>query len=165
MKLHLLLLLSFFGIAHAHASSLCSKNEKIVFECELASKKSVALCLSNDTAPSFVEYRYGRLSKVEMRFRADENEKEKKFHRAEVVYASNASDVIWFRLKKFVYQIHLPARGGPLLEVLRDEETISHHSCSGGWAGVRGDVDNANSYYINHGTGSVDTMERLWNGK
>lgn len=152
------------GVAQAEGPSLCDQNEAIVFACSFSNKKSVSLCKGKMGKTDFLEYRYGRRSEVEMRFRAYDNET-KKFHRAEVIYASNASDVMWFQRRDVFYLIHLLMRGGPILNVVRAGRTISHQNCEQGWKGTQSNLALAEKFLLDHGSGSVGEMAALWGEK
>lgn len=151
--------------AHVWAADLCEKNESTVFACDLAAKDKIAVCSGEKKGQRYLEYRYGIRSSVEMRFRADDSDPQKKFHLAEVLYASNASDILWFQYQGLFYLIHFPMRGGPVQSVIQDGKTIRRQACRGGWGGVRGHLKNAKEFLIDHGSEDADTIERYWGGK
>jgi hypothetical protein len=153
-----------FGLAsiNAGASNLCGSTEEVVFACDFSNKKSVAVCSGKEGGKGYMEYRYGQPSRMEMHYKAFDNDEKKKYHRAEVVYASNASEVLWFQKGDFFYLIHLPMRGGPLLDVMRDGRTISHQNCRAGWAGTQTNFDSAKKFFTDHGSNSIDAIAPLW---
>ena len=153
----LLLIVGLASIS-AGASSLCGITEEVVFACDFSNKKSVAVCLGKEGRKGYMEYRYGQLSRIELRHKAFDNDEEKKYHRAEVVYASNASEVLWFQKGDFFYLFHLPMRGGALLDVMRDGRTISYQNCRAGWAGTQNNFDSAKKFFTDHGSKSIDAI-------
>lgn len=69
----------------------------MIFSCGFKNNKMVSLCVSPDAAEGYIEYRCGSKSAMELAFKASKATADRIFHRAEVVYASNAEDMIWFK--------------------------------------------------------------------
>jgi hypothetical protein len=88
MSIFLLLGLNLLNV---HSANLCEKGEEVAFACDVVNHKSVAVCKGKQDDIEHLEYRYGRRLNIEMKFKALESDQKKKFHRAEVVYANNAS--------------------------------------------------------------------------
>lgn len=151
-----------YGPVRAETTTLCEPGESTLFSCEFQNKRSASICASSVPGPDYVEYRFGRRPNVEMRYRADENHANKRFHRAEVVYASNSERVIWFRDRDIFYRIHLPMRGGPSLEVSREGKTLNELFCKGGWGRVHAEPESKSKFIIEHGSGDISKMSPLW---
>ncbi|MQR01654.1 hypothetical protein [Glaciimonas soli] len=145
-KYFLILSTLYFGsisFAQAEPVTLCSPNEVVFFSCPLEkSKKIVSLCESSKTANlPYLEYRFGTPQKIELRYRGLENDIPKKFNRVEVNYGSNSDEVIWFKNDSINYLLHFPMREGPLLEIIKDGNSIANFSCKEGWTNTKGDPD------------------------
>ena len=91
-------------------------------------------------APSYMEYRFGTPAEIEMRYRGGAGP-EFKFSRAEVLYASNASTVVWFKNDEVNCLLHFPMRGAPLLEVVKAGKTLAEMPCKNGWVDTVGTPD------------------------
>lgn len=159
------LLASNYNSAYATDGGLCGKTETTIFSCPFTNSEAVAICSAAKKGSEFVEYRYGRQNNVKMRFRADATDPQKKFHRAEVSYASNAAEVIWFQNNGDVYRIHMLARGGPFLDVLRGGEKIARHDCEEGWRHVENSSVTENQFIVDHGNRNDYELAPLWGGK
>lgn len=159
----------FFLTLHCGAAeggvSLCNKGEVAIFSCPLSNNKAVAICSGIENKKNFTEYRYGTPLSLELRFRADPLNAQRKFHRAEVLYASNAAEMIWFGNNGVFYRIHMLMRGGPFLDVVRDGKTVSRHDCQGGWGGVENAPITGNEAFVDHGSGDDGEIAPLWGGK
>jgi hypothetical protein len=149
-----------WGNAYAGDTSLCEKSEEVVFSCDFPNKKSVAIC--TDRESNYLEYRFGKPANVELRHRADGSSPTKKFHRAEVLYASNSVRVIWFSERDVYYKINLPMRGGPSLEVSRNGETLKQLFCKGGWGGSHGEPSLQSGFIVEHGSADISKIAPLW---
>jgi hypothetical protein len=146
--------------ASAKSPGLCAANEKIVFSCELKNSKTVSICSSQDISGGYVEYRFGTKSNVELKYLADG--KQRKLHRAEVVYANNSEDTIWFRISQFLYSIFIPTSGAPGLEVSRNNDVIARFECREGWTNATVDREAKSKFIIDHGTGDSSKFEKFW---
>lgn len=150
------------GTVHGAELGLCKKTETTIFSCPFPNQKAAAICAGIEDNQDFLEYRYGQLHNVEMRFRADTGNNAKKFHRAEVLYASNASELIWFQHSGVFYRIHMLMRGGPFLDVLRAGKVIGRHDCQRGWAQVKSSPVTGNKFIVDHGSGYDNELAPLW---
>lgn len=146
---------------HASGAALCASQEKVIFTCGVTNNKMVSLCGSSDAAQSYIEYRFGSKSAVELTFKASKATPDRIFHRAEVVYAGNAEDTIWFKNGQYTYSIFLPARGAPGLEVSRRGEIAVHLECKGGWGGVRGNPKLESRFIRDHGSSNPSALEQF----
>lgn len=149
------------GQLHASGAALCTSQEKVIFTCGFKNNKMVSLCGSADDAQSYIEYRFGSKSALEFTFKASKATADRVFHRAEVVYARNAEDTIWFKNGQYTYSIFLPARGAPGLEVSRDGEIAAHLECKGGWRGVKGDPKLESRLIRDHGSSNPSALEQF----
>ena len=160
------ILLASCNSAQANPSSTCQKNERVIFSCNFANGKTALVCTNTLKSDNqFVEYRFGKAPKVEMTYRADQASNNAMFHSAEVLYASNAEKVFWFKQADFAYLIHMPMRGGPSLEVMRKQKTVANLQCLKGWSGVRGDSDITSKHISWHGKISDDELFRTLDKK
>lgn len=144
----------------AHSTSLCEPHEKAVFSCELKNSKIVSLCTAPNAGSTYVEYRFGKPSKIEMTYRA--NKPDHAFQRADFTYGNNAVDTIWFRNGEHLYDIAMPARGAPAIEVWKDRKILAHMECRDGWKNVEGDTDLKSPLIIGHGEVDVSNRDALW---
>jgi hypothetical protein len=149
---------------HAAAVTLCQPTERVVFSCDFENKKAVGICVGGAGEAEYVEYRFGRAKKLEMSYRADDGSS-RMFHRAEVLYASNSSRIIWFRNGEFFYRINMPMRGSPFLDVLRGGNAVAQLSCKKGWAEMRGDPELKSKFIADHGSANVSELSPLWGEK
>lgn len=159
-----ILLLGFFTLrtAEVQAGSLCKPQEKIVFSCDLKNTKTVSMCEGPASQPPYLEYRFGKPSKVEMAFRATPGKQHHVFHRADIVGANNAVDSIWFKKDGHVYDIAMPARGTPGVQVWRHGEMLANLECKGGWGGAQGKGQTSSRLVIDHGSLDVSEVDKLW---
>lgn len=149
----------------ASEKTLCEARETVIFFCRVNDSKVVSLCSSPDSVQKYVDYRFGKKPKIELRFRASIANPEKKFHRGEVIYASNSADMIWFKNGQFLYSLFMPTRGGPGLQVSRNNHVISRQECNGGWAEVSGRHATTSKFITEHGSGDLSKFEPLWEGQ
>jgi len=147
----------------ANSTTLCAPHEKAVFSCELKNSKIVSMCASPGEASSYVEYRFGKPSKIEMTHRA--STADQAFQRADFIYGNNAIDTIWFRNGEHLYDIAMPARGAPAVEVWKNRKVLAHIECKDGWRNVEGDSDMKSPLIIGHGEVDVSNRDTLWYGK
>lgn len=145
----------------ARNASLCNSQEKVIFACGFKNNKVASICGSPDAAQSYVEYRFGSKSAMELTYKSSQVTPARLFHRAEVVYANNAEDTIWFKNGRYTYSIFLPARGTPGLEVSRDGDVVAHLECKGGWSGVTGDPKMPSRFIEDHGSSDPSTLEQF----
>ncbi|QBE65929.1 hypothetical protein [Pseudoduganella lutea] len=146
----------------AENKTLCKKTEVSLFSCGLSNSKVVSICASENGASNYLEYRYGTASKVELSYKADAEDKKNVFHRAEITYANNAEDTIWFHNGPFMYSIFMPARGIPGIEVSRNKDVIARHECADGWRGAWRKPSKDSPLIIDHGSGDSTKFESLW---
>lgn len=144
---------------------LCKAEETAIFSCTLENEKAVGICSASEDGLHFIEYRYGTGLKSELRFRANPHDERKKFHRAEVLYASNAAEMIWFGNKNVFYRIHMLVRGGPFLDVVQDGKIIAHHNCKHGWRNVESHPVAGNKSFVDHGSGYDSDFSQYWVGR
>ena len=147
---------------HAENKSLCKKAEVPFFSCGLSNSKIVSICASGNGTSTYLEYRYGTVSSVELSVKADADNKRHIFHRAEITYANDAEDTIWFHNGPFMYSIFMPARGTPGIEVSRNKAVVARHECAGGWRGAVSRPGKDSPFIIDHGTGDTTRFESLW---
>lgn len=119
---------------YCSAQTLCTPNEQVFFSCPLG-KKIVSLCTTAET----MSYRFGTPKKIEMTYSSGATAP--KFNRREALGASNSAKIIWFTNNEVKYLLYSPARGGPVLEVEKDEKTLARMECSKGWTHTAGDID------------------------
>jgi hypothetical protein len=144
----------------AHSTSLCEAHEKPVFSCELKNSKIVSICTAPDGAPSYIEYRFGKPAKIEMTHRVIRPDQA--FQRADFIYGNNAVDTIWFRNGEHLYDVTMPARGAPAVEVWKNRKILAHIECKDGWKNVEGDTDLKSPLIIDHGEVDVSNRDKLW---
>jgi hypothetical protein len=154
-----------FYVPLTKAASLCEAREKVIFSCELKNAKTVSICAFDDENRRYVEYKFGRQSKIELAHRASNENENQFFHRADIIYGNNAVDTIWFRNGEHLYDVFMPARGAPAVEVWKKNRQLAHIECSGGWTNVEGDTDMASPFIINHGDVDVSKRNSLWFGR
>jgi len=146
---------------HASDAARCNSQETVIFTCGFKNNKMVSLCGSPDGAESYIEYRFGSKTAVELAYKVSQASADRSFHRAQVVYASNAEDTIWFKNAQYIYSIFLPARGAPGLEVSRHGDIAAHFECKGGWAGVQGDPTLKSKFIRDHGSSDPSVLEQF----
>lgn len=144
----------------AHTTSLCESHEKSVFSCELKNSKIVSFCAASGAGPSYVEYRFGKPAKIEMTHRV--NHPDQAFQRADFIYGNNAVDTIWFRNGEHLYDVAMPARGAPAVEVWKNRKILAHIECKDGWKNVEADTDFKSPLMIDHGEVDVSNRDKLW---
>jgi hypothetical protein len=147
---------------HAETASLCKKNETTLFSCSLTNSKVASICTSESRTSEYVEYRYGSVAKIELSYNASPKNKKNIFNRAEITYANNSEDTIWFHNEAFTYSIFMPTRGTPGVEVTRNKEVVARHECAGGWRGAIRGPRKDSKFVIDHGTGDSTKFESLW---
>lgn len=147
----------------ANSTTLCESHQKVLFSCELKNSKIVSMCASQEGPSSHVEYRFGKPSKIEMTHRA--STVDQAFQRADFIYGNNAIDTIWFRNAEHLYDIAMPARGAPAVEVWKNKKMLAHIECKDGWRNVEGDSDMKSALIIDHGEVDVSNRDTLWYGK
>ena len=150
---------------HAAEIGLCTARESVIFSCTLKNSKIVSICGSPDNAQSYVEYRFGNKSRLELKYSASPQTAQLMFHRGEVLYANNSEDTIWFKNGEFLYSIFMPARGGPGLEVSRHGAPVARMECKGGWSRVTREKKTMSKFINEHGTGDLSKFEQLWNNR
>ena len=128
------LLLLLLSTTCCSAQTLCAPNEQVFFSCPVG-KKVVSLC----TTAEAMSYRFGTPKKIEMTYSG--GAAERKFSRREAIGASNSAKIIWFTNNDIKYSLYSPARGGPMLEVEKDEKTLARMECKKGWTSTVGDID------------------------
>lgn len=140
----------------------CESSENSIFSCGFKNSKIVSLCGSSDRAHTYVEYRFGSKTKIELNFRSSIDSAEHKFHRGEVIYASNSATVIWFKKGNYIYSIFMPARGGPGLEVTKRGDVVTRMECKDGWTNVKGKHETSSPLITDHGSGDLTKFKPLW---
>ena len=146
-------ILCMFVIANANGepSSHCNPDEKIFFSCPIG-KKYVSLCESIGGGENqYLEYRYGKLNKIELRFKGGANDSTIRFNKAEVYQANNGGTEIWFNINETYYVLSAPIKGGPYLEIFKKGNSIARLPCNDGWGNVEGDPEGS-SRSINNKT-------------
>jgi hypothetical protein len=134
---------------------------KSVFSCYIG-KRILSICASEKAnADQYMEYRFGTSQKIEMRFKGKETDWPKRFNRAEVLYASNASTVIWFEYKTINYLLEFPMRGGPEL-VVSSGDIIAKMKCNDGWANSVGDPDSPSKFIATQASGYYSELHDKW---
>jgi hypothetical protein len=67
---------------HAETDSHCTKTESVIFSCQIKdSDKTLSLCASKDISDTsgYIQYRFGKLNKVELTFPNDRLHSQKRF--------------------------------------------------------------------------------------
>lgn len=146
----------------ANAPSLCKPQESVLFSCILNNAKTVSICVGLNERKSHVAYRFGTSAKIELKYRADGQNKGHAFHRADIVYCNNTVDTIWFKNGGHLYDLSMPARGAPAVEVWKDEKILAHIECRGGWKNIDGDTDISSPFIINHGNMDASARDASW---
>ncbi|MFC5474137.1 hypothetical protein [Paraherbaspirillum soli] len=125
-------LISVFLMSQARAEtqlSNCDKDEEIFYSCGTG-KKVISFCASpKGSSSGYLEYRFGLPQKIELRYIVTKQDSSKIFNRAEVLGASNASTVIWFENNGINYALNDPVKGDTVMEVIKNEKTISRLTC------------------------------------
>lgn len=146
----------------AKTATLCKPRENVFFSCELRHAKTVSICESAGENQRYVEYKFGKPSNIELVHRADNKNADQLFQRADFIFGNNAVDTIWFRNGEYLYDVSMPARGAPAVEVWKKNEQLTRIECNGGWANVEGDADMASPFIVNHGSVDVSQRDALW---
>ncbi len=129
------------AIVQAGSKSHCNSNEGVFFSCQLGSK-FVSICTNpKGQSNEYLEYRFGTLRRVELRYKGTSKDTPRKFSRAEITGASNSGTTIWFLNQGTHYVLNAPVRGGPYLEVIMHGKRQLKLACKNEWAGVEGDLD------------------------
>jgi hypothetical protein len=142
--------------------TLCEDSEIAVFSCMLKNTKTVSICASASPARGYVDYRFGTRSNVELRYSANVDHPDNKFHRGEVVYANNSDEMIWFTNGKYRYSVYSPIRGVPGLIVSLHGDAVVRLECKNNGRGATEAFNAASSFIIEHGTGDLATFEKMW---
>ena len=146
---------------HAGSAQLCREAERSIFSCSFANGKSVSVCAHNvKSSGEYMEYRFGKPGNVEMSLVA-KGASASRFHKAEILYASNAEEILWVKNKSTIYMIHLPVRGSPSLEVRDRGKTLAHFQCQHGWGGTTVDLKDKSPFVIDHGSVSDTEISKL----
>ena len=108
---------SAFMIAHAaHAESLCESTETIIFSCQLKEGgKFVSICSSKDLSfdHGFLQYRYGGLNDIELRYPQDAQGSKSNFYYASYGRTDLSAFVLGFTNNGYQYEISdTTERGG-----------------------------------------------------
>ena len=148
-------------LIHASDALLCTSQEKVIFACGFKNNKIVSLCGSPDAAEDYIEYRFGNKLHVELAYKASQANADRIFHRAEIIYASNAEYTIWFKNGQYTYSIFLPVRGAPGLEVSRDGGVAARLECKGGWGGVKGHPKLKSKFIRDHESSNPSALEQF----
>lgn len=153
-----------FGVclSSSNAASLCEPQEKVLFSCALKNTKTVAICMADGEKEKYVEYKFGKPKKIELTHRADHQTMNHAFQRADILYGNNAVDTIWFQNGDHLYDVSMPARGAPAVEVWKNEKILAHMKCAAGWKNVEGDIDLPSPFVVNHGNMDVSDRNALW---
>ena len=149
------------SLSQAAEPTLCKASETPIFSCKLKNTKTVSVCASSHSTRSYVDYRFGKISKVELTYSANDQIPDHKFHRGEVVYANNSDDILWFTSGKYRYSIYSPTRGGPGLSVSLHGDVVSRIECSNSGSGATEGAKAPSPFIIEHGTGGLTTFEKL----
>jgi len=157
-----ILMLLALQAATAQAASLCAADERIIFSCSLKNSKTISVCAAAKDAPPYVEYKFGKPSKIEMTHRVSQGDAMPAFQRADIIYGNNAVDTIWFKNGEHLYDISMPARGSPAVEVWKNSKLLAHLECTNGWRNVEGDNDIKSPLIINHGNVDISDRNTLW---
>lgn len=102
-----------FGVYAADASSsgLCQPEESVVFSCPLQNGKIVSFCGAPVASRSgYIEYRYGKVGKVELKYRAVAGENKKIYFFDGAVVRNQIARVptIFFRNGRYGYFLSIP---------------------------------------------------------
>lgn len=149
-------------LSSANALTLCEPQESVLFSCVLKNAKTVSICVELDEKKSHVEYRFGKPAEIELKYRADDQNKGHAFHRASILYGNNTFDTIWFKNGGHLYDLSMPARGAPAVEVWKDEKILGHIECRGGWKNIDGETDMSSPFIINHGNMDASARDASW---
>lgn len=134
-----------FSNAYGQSKSLCLPHEKVFFSCHIG-KKIVSLCESKvDGADKYMEYRYGKPNKIELKYKGGASDSLNKFSKTEVSGASNSGTVIWFKNNKTYYVISDPVRGWPYLELYTNASSIARLACNNVQGYIEGNTDDSSS--------------------
>lgn len=134
-----------FANAYGEPSSLCSPEEKIFFSCPIG-KKIVSYCESKIEGPNkYMEYRFGKPNKIELRYKAGGSDSTGKFSKAEITGASNVVTVIWFKNNELYYVLNDPVRGMPYLELYSNGSSKARLPCSDLHGKTEGNTDDSSS--------------------
>lgn len=90
--------------------SNCLSDESIIFSCRLENKKILSVCgSSSKTDTKYVEYRYGKISKIEFKYRAPvKKTQDKIFLLSRNTSSGLPSYTMYFQNKKFGYALFVP---------------------------------------------------------
>lgn len=151
--------------AEAKNKTLCQPDEQVFFSCEIGKKpigKIVSFCTSGkQQAAPYMEYRFGRPGNIEMTYRGHAAP-DTGFSRVDVLYASNASKIIWFKNQQVNYLLSLPIKGGPVLQVVKDNKTIADMACKDGWDTTIGDGEAPSPFITDKPDASAVEAEKYW---
>lgn len=145
-----------------NAYSLCKSYEKTVFSCTLENSKIASICENSELTQPFLEYRFGKPAKIELTYRASKEDRRRIFHRADVIGANNTVDSIWFKKDGHIYDVSLPARGAPGVQVWKQGEMLANLECNDGWTGTEGKRQTKSAFIIDHGSVDPSQLDMLW---
>jgi hypothetical protein len=140
MRLRLAVLMLLYCVpiaAESGESTLCAPHERVVFSCRAAGK-ILSLC-ALPSAQSFdaIEYRYGSLRNIQLRYRATQRNNKRFYAYSEPVAPGAVVNQVWFDRAEHRYLISrceggdCPAKAG--LIVYRRNKPIRAAKCEGGF--------------------------------
>lgn len=146
---------------HAAGLTLCSLQETVVFSCAFRNAKIVSICSASGKNEDHVAYRFGKPGNIELSYLADAAHPGHIFHRAEVVAANNADDLIWFTNRRHLYRVYMPMRGLPGLEIFRNGKTVARMECKGDWTETSKAETPPSKFILDHGSGRASDFEQF----
>ncbi|WP_211460488.1 hypothetical protein [Collimonas silvisoli] len=138
-------LIFIFSMSQGHANtkiSNCERGEEVFYSCGTG-KKIISFCASpKESSSAYLEYRFGVPKKIELSYKATEKDLSKKFNRAEMWGASNASTVIWFENNGVDYILSDPVKGDTTMEIIKNQKIISKLTCKEDFYGATAAASN-----------------------